>query len=148
MLTIVGLVGMFFAGLGVGLVIDRGADGGESAAAESDSPSEFTTTKVVLEANPLEEAKELCAADSPYVRVGDGGQTLSIDNAGAEETVGATVVELGCILVDLDVPDAVVNHIDSTRALDGYQEDSFGEFEMGWTYHPDDGVNMTITWEP
>ena len=39
----------------------------------------------------------------------------------------------------------MVAHIESTRALDGYQQETFGEFSASWTYHPDDGLNMTIT---
>jgi hypothetical protein len=79
------------------------------------------------------------------VRIGDDGDTMSIDRAGAEESPGATMTQLACILGELEVPDSVVDHIENTRALDGYQEASFGEYSASWTYHPDDGLNMTIT---
>ena len=36
------------------------------------------------------------------------------------------------------------NHIESTRALDGTQEDSFGDYQARWTYHPDNGMNLTV----
>lgn len=117
----------FFIGLAVGLAMND---------------SEAAPASDVFDA-----VKEACAVGSSDVRVGDGGDTLSIDRAGAEVMPGATMTQFECVLDELDVPAAVRDHIDSTRALDGYQEDSFDEFALGWTYHPDDGVNMTITRE-
>jgi hypothetical protein len=64
---------------------------------------------------------------------------------GAEVSPGATFTQFDCIIEELDVPDAVLDRINNTRALDGYQDATFGEFAASWTYHPDDGLNMTIT---
>lgn len=49
-------------------------------------------------------------------------------------------------LVDpaLEGPQRVQSRIASTRALDGVQEDSWDDYTAHWTYHPDDGVNITI----
>jgi hypothetical protein len=44
----------------------------------------------------------------------------------------------------LHAPQQVREHIAHTRALDGTQTDAWGEFQARWTYHPDDGLNMTI----
>jgi hypothetical protein len=127
---VIGLVagaGLFFAGVGVGLMMGDetgGAAGGDDL---------------------LEAAKETCAVGSSDVRIGDDGDTMSIDRAGAEEMQGATMQQLDCLLVELDFPDAVVDRIRNTRALDGYQEETFGELTAAWTYHPDDGLNMTVT---
>jgi phosphatidylethanolamine-binding protein (PEBP) family uncharacterized protein/LysM repeat protein len=51
---------------------------------------------------------------------------------------------LTCVLANLDVPARVVSHIDQTRALDGLQEDSWGDYNAQWTYHPDSGLTITI----
>ena len=32
-----------------------------------------------------------------------------------------------------------------TRALDGMQTDSWGGMTARWTYHPDNGMNITFT---
>jgi hypothetical protein len=117
----------FFVGLAVGLAVN---DSGGTGAADDDL---FATVK------------EHCATGSSDVRIGDGGDTLSIDRAGAEEMPGATMTQFSCILAELDVPDAVVDRMNNTRALDGYQEAEFDGIAVSWTYHPDDGVNMTFT---
>jgi hypothetical protein len=49
-----------------------------------------------------------------------------------------------CVLDALAVPERVLDHIGTTRALDGQQEDSWDNYQARWTYHPDDGVNLTI----
>ncbi|THV22824.1 hypothetical protein [Glycomyces paridis] len=116
----------FFLGLGVGLAVDRPGGGGSDPHA-------------------LEAAKEECASGSSDVRIGDEGATLVIDRAGAEEMPGATLSQLDCLLGELDVPDSVVERIQNTRALDGYQEADFDGYTASWTFHPDDGLNLTIT---
>ena len=34
--------------------------------------------------------------------------------------------------------------IDSTRALDGTQTDSWKDIDARWTYHPDNGLRLTL----
>ena len=34
--------------------------------------------------------------------------------------------------------------INSTRALDGMQTDSWHDITARWTYHPDDGLDITL----
>jgi hypothetical protein len=117
----------FFLGLAVGLAM--GGSDGDGAS----EPEIFA------------DAKEACASGSSDIRVGDDGDTLSIDRADAGESPGATLRQLDCLLVELDIPDAVVDRIQNTRALDGYQEATYDDFTASWTYHPDDGLNLTIT---
>jgi hypothetical protein len=42
------------------------------------------------------------------------------------------------------MPERVQNHVSSTRALDGIQEDTWNDYSAQWTYHPDHGLNVTI----
>ena len=49
-----------------------------------------------------------------------------------------------CLFDELEVPDYVRDHVISTRALDGQQTEEWGELSARWTYHPDDGLQMTI----
>jgi len=44
----------------------------------------------------------------------------------------------------LGVPDAVRQHVATTRALDGQQTDSWTGYSARWTFHPDNGLQMTI----
>jgi hypothetical protein len=126
-LEVAGGAALFLAGIGIGIAIggDSGGGGGGSGS--------------------LEAVKEECASGSSDVQVGDDGDTLTIDRMGAEVSPGATFTQFDCIIEELDVPDSVVDRIENTRALDGYQDATFGEFAASWTYHPEDGLNMTIT---
>ncbi len=42
------------------------------------------------------------------------------------------------------MPERVRNHVASTRALDGIQEDDWNGYSAQWSYHPDDGLSITI----
>ena len=92
----------------------------------------------------LEAAKEECAADTADVRIGDDGASMTISGVAAEEAEGASIIELLCIFDHVQVPDAVISHMDSTRALDGRQEAAWGDFTASWTYHPNSGLNVII----
>jgi Putative peptidoglycan binding domain len=49
-----------------------------------------------------------------------------------------------CVIEELAPPARVVRRIESTRALDGMQEESWDNFSALWTFHPDDGLSLTI----
>ena len=70
----------------------------------------------------------------------DAGRTLNITVAGAFMSSG----DLTCLAGELRMPDAIMQHVMSTRALDGQQTDSWPGYTARWTYHPDDGLQMTI----
>jgi hypothetical protein len=76
----------------------------------------------------------------------DDGNSLLLDMAG-EESGGLETASMACVLVALDVPDATISRMDSTRALDGRQSDQFGDISVEWTYHPDDGLDVLFTRE-
>lgn len=94
---------------------------------------------------PIETAVETCdLTDSAGISVGDAGQSLTVQTTGAENSYGADVTDLACVLAELDASDSVMARMDSTRALDGRQTGTWDVFEASWGYHPDDGVNLVI----
>jgi hypothetical protein len=92
----------------------------------------------------LEAAKQECADDTTDVRIGDDGTSMVVSGVAAEEVEGASIVGLLCIFEQVQVPDAVVSQISGTRALDGRQQATWGDFTASWTYHPDDGLNLIL----
>ena len=107
-------------------------------------------------AKTLLEKTLYCLSADTKVKPGDGGQTLVLDGMSADEAVGekidpskVTVAQEACVLHALQVPDAVVSHIDSTRALDGQQTDQWTSSDQTvkarWTYHPKSGLDLTLT---
>jgi len=84
-------------------------------------------------------AKEECGVVAGYL-VEDAGKTLVLTVGGAFVSTSAAA----CVFDKLGVPDAVRQHVSTTRALDGQQTDSWTGYSARWTYHPDDGLQMTI----
>lgn len=80
-----------------------------------------------------------------YARIGDGGYTITMQGEPKNSYVGLPVTDLACILKAVKIPDSVVAEIDSTRALDGTQKDSWDKFQASWTYHPDNGLRIIVT---
>jgi hypothetical protein len=90
----------------------------------------------------IEAARDYCSAG----QVADGGSTLVVDTAGATSASGAdTAEELTCLLTWFDTPTSVTAQMERTRALDGMQNASWDGYSASWTYHPDAGLDITIT---
>jgi hypothetical protein len=121
-----GTVGMYT------LLGDEPADTGAAPAAATSVGPNF---KRVLDA---------CGSGNgtlPGREVTDNGKTL-IMQTGAS---GISIDHLGCVLEKLGASDAIVQHMNTTRALDGQQTDSWAGLSARWTYHPDNGLQITIT---
>jgi hypothetical protein len=92
----------------------------------------------------LTSADRSCNDGRTDTRIGDGGKTLIINSSGDPIKSIVDTQTVACVLDYLKTPAAVRSHIDSTRALDGRQTDSWDRFTAAWTYHPDDGLDITI----
>lgn len=69
---------------------------------------------------------------------------MTFDTQGESETEGDILDRVTCFLNELKTPEYVRKHIESTRALDGQQTDKWDGYEARWTYHPDNGLLLTI----
>lgn len=107
----------------------------------------------VLDAAPEESgpslagAVEICGlSDSALM---DEGASLMLDGRGEDDRASTPgkldVEELACALVALEVSEATISKMSSTRALDGMQSASDKNFEYTWTYHPDNGLDIIVT---
>lgn len=92
----------------------------------------------------IEAALDSCdVVPGSFFSLGDEGTSLSI-STGGEDSVGASLSDVACVLAALDVPDSVITRIDSTRALDGRQEASWDDLDASWGYHPDSGLDLVV----
>jgi hypothetical protein len=90
---------------------------------------------------PLAHAKNECAAG----QLADEDTTLIIDVQGEDLGSGSTSFDaLFCVLDELDTPSYVISQIENTRALDGMQSANWESYTAQWTYHPDQGLDLTI----
>jgi hypothetical protein len=81
---------------------------------------------------------------SDGVTLGDDETSLVLDTGESSGISGATAEATECVLRELGMPDATWNKIETTRALDGRQDDEWDGYSASWTYHPDDGLNVTV----
>lgn len=100
------------------------------------------------EETELTTARDDCAASADgdpeafneMFDVGDGGHTLIVHGAMTEDVAG-----LACILAAIKTPDSVISQMDTTTSMMGRQSADAGGYNYEWSYHPDNGINMTIT---
>jgi hypothetical protein len=52
------------------------------------------------------------------------------------------------MLTELGFSSAVIDRMDKTRALDGTQDAKGKHYNVTWTYHPDDGLQMVFEADP
>lgn len=115
----------------IGLTIALFRAGGSEPSPASSAPA--------VKGTAFEVAKGACEVVAGY-KIEDGGQTLAMTVGGAYMSTGT----MDCVFDQLGVPAAVRDHVSTTRALDGQQTDSWPGYSARWTYHPDDGLQMTI----
>jgi hypothetical protein len=104
----------------------------------------FTAVTAAVTPSPITKAVETCdVADNRWIVVGDDGDSVSLQTEG-DETSGADLADVVCVLAELDVPDSVITRMDSTRALDGRQTGEWDDLSASWSYHPSNGLDIVI----
>ena len=80
------------------------------------------------------------------VTLADRGKTLTFSAVGKYPSVASAgnYTDLLCALGVLKVPSFVQTQIDTTRALDGLQKATWGKISAFWTYHPENGMNISF----
>ena len=110
------------------------------SATEADSAAE---ADVVDDGSTMFTAvRDHCGLPADAVR--DGGSTLVLNGEGESED-GLTITEIGCALGAISTPDSIVVQIEQTRALDGRQSATNDGYSYTWVYHPDTGLDVTVT---
>lgn len=128
-------------GVGLALGVALGGPGGGDAVAAGDgepSPSPSVDER-------LSQAYTACVGSAEGFELADGDTTLIIDTMGDDDFTGVDYTTLECALDELETPTRVVTAIESTRALDGRQSDSWDGFAASWSYHPDSGMDLIIS---
>jgi hypothetical protein len=124
-----------------------GGTGAETGADQSagGSPPESTAPVEPTGPTALEAARTACTPTAESVKIDDGGFTLIIERAVAEEDPSIGWDELECLFEELQIPGSVVSRVKSTSALSGIQEGEWDDFTAFWTFHVEEGLHMTIS---
>lgn len=145
-------LGTVAAGVVVAALLAVGfATATDSVAGEPAAAAEAQAVK--HEASLLTQARTECSPDQgtmgALTETSEGQITLVIDGVGIDETgyedPSAEVSAVFCMLEKVGAPTSVSARMQDTRALDGMQDVTWGDYEATWTYHPDSGMNVIIT---
>lgn len=92
-----------------------------------------------------EKAFYLCGLNTNTLgaELSDKGKTLALDRVFKYLVSDA---EFACVTSKLGMPSSVRSKLSMTRALDGLQSTKFGKLSADWTFHPDDGLRITFTY--
>lgn len=72
------------------------------------------------------------------------GQSIEVDTKGADDSDGVLISSVFCALRATLAPDYVSESIKNTRSIDGRVEEKYGNFRASWSYHPDDGLQLSL----
>jgi hypothetical protein len=130
------------AGLAVALFSDRSAapsTAAPAATAPAQVPSASAPSPHITPGAAFRTVQSTCDLAAGY-DIEDEGQTLELQSG----PLYLSSDQLNCVFTSLDMPEALLQHVNSTRAIDGQQTDSWDGYTARWTYYPDAGLQMTI----
>jgi len=94
----------------------------------------------------LSDAVDACGvAATVGIDLADEGRSITFDMKGEEDTYGADITDIACLFGALDMPSAVMSHIDQTTSMDGRQTETWDNITVSWSYHPDRGLDGVLT---
>ncbi len=105
----------------------------EDAQAEAEAEAAFEALK-----DKLEEADNACV--SGKVSLASDRMSLSVDSKDKNDT--AALMDILTIIEILELPDSVFDEMCNTTALMGKQNAQYGDFDISWSYHPDNGLDV------
>ncbi len=118
-----------------GLVLGAGLMAGFTAVRASAAQSALLT-----------DAAEACGVSHAVgITLADGGRSITFDMKGEDEVSGADVVDILCLFGQLDMPSAVLSHVQQTTSIDGRQTETWDNLTVSWSYHPDRGLDGVLT---
>jgi hypothetical protein len=140
----------------LGLLIGAGAMAGVSASraaaveradqAAQEAADQAAADAAAVRAAVLSGAVKSCGLSSATgLELGDGGTSLTFDMKGKDDSSGASIDDVACIFARLDMPSAVLSHIDQTTSMDGRQTETWDNLTVSWSYHPDRGLDGVLT---
>jgi hypothetical protein len=126
---------------GIGYVLGHGAAIRSAAASASQAASASAATADAR----LQKAYDNCLSadgDTHTLQLDDAGNTIVIDTRSQYTSTAG----MDCVLQALGTPQSVIAEIGATTAMMGSRNASQDGLDYNWSYHPDNGVNMVITY--
>jgi hypothetical protein len=96
--------------------------------------------------NALPAALTACdlTSTSDGVSLDADNKTIFFDGTGEEDFDGINYSSVECVLKELKASASIFDRIGTTTSLQGVVEGSWGNYTADWTYHPDNGLDITV----
>lgn len=85
----------------------------------------------------LRKAEDAC--ESVRTSISSDGKSITVDSYGEYDFT--SLADIMIIISTLDLPDSLYDEMCATNALMGRQTESFENYEVSWSYHPDNGLD-------
>jgi hypothetical protein len=142
------LAGLVLGSLGTLALQGLSDASGQGAASGPQTSEEAAGEAEADQGTPLEDAVSVCGLDTQSgASLGDSGRSLHLETEGEEDFSGLAITDVDCVLAELEVPDHVLNQINSTRALDGRLSAEWEGMSATWSYHPRSGLDLQLVLE-
>ncbi len=82
---------------------------------------------------------------STYITVDQNGKGIYLDGSGTNNQGGLSSSALTCVLSELRAPNSLIERMNHTTALMGAQSSQFNGIQVEWTYHPNNGLDISFT---
>ena len=79
------------------------------------------------------------------IQVSDNGSAMYLDGSGEEDYSSLDYVDQFCVLNALDIPEIIVTRMNATSSLMGVQTGDWDGITASWTYHPNNGLDISLT---
>jgi hypothetical protein len=92
----------------------------------------------------LEKAFNDCDPKSGQVELADGNRSILIHGTGDETEQVSAYVDMLCLTTELNTPEYITEAMGNTTAMMGRQHEESDGISYEWSYHPDNGMDMTM----
>ncbi|MBQ9842455.1 MAG: hypothetical protein IJO42_05030 [Clostridia bacterium] len=90
--------------------------------------------------------EEIVDTSCDYISISYDHSSLVIDtnpnDSAFNDNEDEAILAIFYVNESLGFPSSLIDKMSSTRALDGMQSQSFEEYTVSWTYHPDNGLRV------
>lgn len=91
----------------------------------------------------LSHAYEGC--DSKRTKMASDGKSITVDSSGQYDFT--SLLDVQSIIISLGLPDSLYDEMCATNALMGRQSETYDGFEISWSYHPDNGLDVIFKYK-